>query len=169
MNPSSRAERVLRTVLAEVLPPDREACLLATTLREVARQRRHREIRKRGAVAATLAVLVALTVLKWPQSPAPTRLRAAASAPPTAAVPVIASRPLAPSLFVETRTGLTPLIESDASSVDQVATADALQRATSLTDDELLALLAGQPAALVTTGGETRLVLAARSDRAENP
>ena len=165
MHPHPRAEGLLPSVLAEVLPPDREAGLLATTLREVARLRRHRELRKQGAIVATLAVVLALSARQWHRQPTTPPVPPASSATLTVsaadAVPVITSRPLPASLVVETQSGLTPLVESDAASRGWVETADELPRATPLTDDGLLALLAGHPAALVRSGGETRLVLAA--------
>lgn len=167
MNP--RAETLLQCVLREVLPPDREACLLATTLREVARQRHRRALCSRAAAVAALALAVTLTALQKSRpsgtSPAPPAHPGALAASATHVLPVIASQPLASSLIVQTRPGLTPLVQSAAGSTACVETADAGSQATNLTDDELLALLAGTPAALVRIGGETRLVLAALDDR----
>lgn len=168
MNPNPGVENLLRNVLADVLPPTHEAGLLATTLGEVARQRRRRTLQKRGALGVATAVLATLALLPWTRSPAPVSLSIPSPAPRTAAaanaVPVIASQPLPAPFVVETRLGLTPMVASGRTDLGWVETGDGTQHATVLSDDDLLSLLAGKPAALVRNDGETRLVLVGGSE-----
>jgi len=168
MNPNPGVENLLRTVLADVLPPAHEADLLATTLGEVVRQRRRRTRQRRGTLVVATAALATLALLPWTRSPAPVQLAIPSPAPRTVAaantVPVIASRPLAPLLVVETRPGLTPIVASGNTHLGWVETGDAAQHAAVLSDDDLLTLLAGKSAALVRNDGETRLVLAGGSE-----
>lgn len=160
MHPSPRTDRLLRSVLAEVFPAHREAGLLSATLREVARQRRLREVQRRLAVVAALTGTLGLTALLWPRPPASGSLAdVASSGEPTSSpgsVRVVASRPLPSAMIVQTAAGSTPIIESEPG---PVATAGASFPPVLLTDEELLSLLAGQPAALVKEQGTSRLVV----------
>ena len=169
MNPNPGVENLLRNVLADVLPPAREADLLATTLCAVTRHRRRRMLQTRGAFVVGAAALATLALLlrTWTRSPARGQLADAWSASRTVAaansVPVITSRPLSPPLVVETQPRLTPIVASGRTDLGWVETRDAAQHATVLSDDDLLALVVGRSAALVRNDGETRLVLAGGS------
>lgn len=163
MHPPPSTDRLLRSILAEVLPADCEADLLAATFREVARQRRLREVRKRAGVVAALTVMLGLTALLWPRPPLPDPPADVASSGGPASVPggvrVVASRPLPSSMVVETEAGSTPIIESETGYMSGLATADASYPPVLLTEEGLLSLLAGQPVALVKDQGTSRLVV----------
>lgn len=164
-------DQLRHSLLEEVFPPALAARSLAETLREVNRRRRWRELRQQGGILAMLTALLGWTALQWPRSPTEPALPAAP--PASRSIRVVATRPLPASMvvrtdsratarlgWVRTSSGVTAVVESGPAWGAWVETDAEPHRAQELTDDELLALVAGRPAALVRSGDEARLVLA---------
>jgi len=132
-------EDMLAAILAEDSPAGFREAMLGETLRMARGRRRFRQGRRAIAVCA-VAGLLAICI--WRQWPAP----AAASRETIAAAPVytlVLSRPLPASEIVATVSG----------------------GYRTLNDDQLLGLVAGEPAALVRTGpGSEELVFAKAGD-----
>ncbi len=146
-------EPLLEAVLAETLTPVFRDDSLAATLGEV-RLRKRVQRWQRGTLAVLLGVGLPLAV--WLRQ-VPTNL------PPTAqahSVRVVESQPLPPGMLVETRVGSVPIVKSAPGGAGLVATDDTRDKASEITDAELLTLVAGHPVALVRDGGGARLVFA---------
>ena len=140
MNPP---DQFLSDVFGE--PEEFRDALLAQTLRQVRRRRIFRRCRQ-GFTA--VAGVVAVAVVCW-RTFQPTPLRLPAKAPDLV---VIRSQPLPPSMIVETRPdGLTEVASSSATYA-LVETGAAKRLFREIDDEQLLALLAGKPAALVRRG-----------------
>ena len=151
--PSDR-ERLLAEVLAEAEPPDFRAGILAGTLR-LARRRRH--TRRAWRVSALLATVGALGFFAWHVSPSLT---------PRASHEVVVTRPLAASAQIRTRSFESAGIINSFSSVVMVQTRLDNGAVRRISDQELLALAAPRPAALIRLGPQTqKLIFTDASDQ----
>mgnify|MGYP001555638803 CR=1 FL=1 len=147
MNARSDRERLLADVLAEAAPPDFRAALLGETLR-LARTRRH--TRRAWRASAVLAVVATLGFFARRASPSLT---------PRASHEVVVTRPLAASAQIRTQSFESAGIITSFSSVVMVQTRlddGAVRR---ISDQELLALAAPRPAALIRVGPQTQKLI----------
>jgi len=146
MNPDPDKERLLAEVFAEPTPGLREAAL-AETLRLAGGRRLRRRLQRTGAAL----LVAALAAWLWrPQALPPSLVRQPPVVPrnyelvPNAAFPasaLVSSVPLAAEQTVGSHDG-----------VDIVHTTASSGRFEAITDDQLLALVAPRPAALVRVG-----------------
>jgi hypothetical protein len=162
MNRPTDKENLLAEVLAEASPADFRAAMLAETLR-LARRRRH--FRQARRIAGVLVVMGMLTVLVVQQSPKPTVV----SAPLVKkalkqSYELVCTQPMPASAFVSTRTFSWNQLAVSAGAVVEITTTTGGFRL--INDNELLALLADKPAALIRTGPHSEeLVFANPEDR----
>ncbi|MGD0016170.1 MAG: hypothetical protein ABSC38_01440 [Verrucomicrobiia bacterium] len=152
MKQPTKTERLLDEVLAETISADFSQGLLEQTLHQARRRRRIRHLRQ-GLLM--LAALGALPFWLWHlKTSAPVQnteeIRSAPQMAP--AFVVVKTRPLSPGMLVETQTGLATTISTTPSAITLVATRPADQSFRLLDDDQLLALVADQPAAMVRLG-----------------
>jgi hypothetical protein len=146
------SNRLLNAILEDAAPEEFRASLLAETLRLV-RQRRRARIVNRGIV--WLALAVALPLLLWrtfqglPPAPLPLAPILPAQRMESPSYRLVVSRPLDPNLVVLTESGSVNLVTSSSLSVGVIESPAAGGLYHDLSDDELLLLCAGRPAALV--------------------
>ena len=155
MNEPDR-EDLLSEVLADAAPAEFRAALLDATLLRVRRQRRWRQTRRAAAVVGALA-LIALRISRVmpPHPPTTERERSyeLVRTQPLPATSVVATKPLAAGQLIAS-SGNVAIIRTD--------TAADLQL---INDDQLLALAAPRPAALVRLGpASAELVFADAED-----
>ena len=134
--------RLLDDILGEISPPHFRAEMLERTLKQVRRQRQLRQL-NHGLLAA--AVIMVAGFMAWriyaPRSQRP--------ALPIAMVNLVSSRPVSPSMIVESNTNFVHTITSLGTTVAIVQTQTSHPEMRELNDDELLAMVNGQPALLV--------------------
>jgi hypothetical protein len=152
---------LLDAVLEEAAPLEFREALLART---VLAARRHRRVRQWSRSAAAVAVILGGPLALWtftrPQEKPP------GVKPPL--VQMVSSQPLSPGQVISTRQGATPVIATSGQAVRRVETTSAAPPCKLLTDEQLLALFAGQSPALVrhdTSAAE--LILAAPVDEGD--
>ena|SRR5438477_9451780 len=133
---------LLDDVLTEGVSAEFRNELLERTLRQVRRRKHVRQLNQ-TLLAATLSAGLLLTVWKayFPSS------HSAKSELPV--LDVVTSRPVAPSMIVETEIGAISLIRSSDADLAVVHSQFGEGLFQEINDQELLALLAGRPAALV--------------------
>jgi hypothetical protein len=147
-------EDLLHAVLGEM--PDARSTTLELALNG-ARHRRRARVLRRGAVA--MAAIVAVGFALWPRPPG----SSLANDPPPALATgplIVRTAPLPDELLVNSRAEPADTVHSIAASISLVRTSRAGAGYRSITDDELMDLVAGQPAALVSVAGQKRLVIA---------
>ena len=140
MNPDPH--RLLDEVLEEAAPSEFRSALLEQTLRHVQRRRVARRT-LRGLVA--FAFLMALPLAIWRTVVIPRNHNGAGPAN-TARV---SSQPPAAFMLIESKPGAVSIVTTSAKSVVMVETAAAKDSFKEISDEELLALVAGRPAVLV--------------------
>ena len=145
MNPPPYRARLLDDVLAETAPADFRTALLGETLRLARGRRRWRQARRTSAV---LAVALLLGVAVWRNLPS----RGSGAGPAVAACEIVHTQPLPADAIIRTRPlGVDQWVGSIASvGVVRTTAADGMLHL--LSDEELLALAAPEPAALVRVG-----------------
>lgn len=138
-------ERLLDDMLGDASPAGFREALLGETLRLARHRRRFRQTQRAAATLAVLGVLAALVSRNLPRHPA-------VSPPPVVSYEIIHTQPWPVAAIVTTQ----PL--SADRLVASVATADIVQTTATgrgfreIDDDQLLALVAPRPAALVRLG-----------------
>jgi hypothetical protein len=145
MKNQSDPDRLLDDILADAAPPEFRAEMLEQTLQQV-RQRSRVRRWNRSIVVVTLVVSIPL--LGWKLFVATPK--SGKSPPPSFSL--VRSQPLGPSLIVETKLGIVKIITSSPSTFAFVETELGKHLVTEINDDQLLALVAGRPAALVRQG-----------------
>jgi hypothetical protein len=147
MNHEPDNEQLLADVLAEAAPTDFREALLGETLRLARQRRRWRQTRRTAALLVALgllAVLVRQNFLPHPLAPMP------AAKAKVKSYELVRTQPLSAGAIVVTRS-----LSAD-QLVASVATAEMIQTSSGnfrvINDDELLALVAPRPAALVRLG-----------------
>jgi hypothetical protein len=135
-------ERLLDDVLEESIPPGFRGELLEQTLRQVRRRKRARRV---GQSLLITALLVGLPLALWKRTPPPAATIAVRPQPDG----LVRSRPLPPSMIVETRSGSVYFVASSAITVIPVETRRGENLFREIDDDQLLALAGGRPVALV--------------------
>ena len=145
MNPPADRERLLDDVLSEAAPADFRTALLGETLRLARGRRRLRKVRRAGAA---IVIVSLLGVLVWRSLPPGAGTRR----PPVTSCEIVHTQPLPAGAIVRTQPlGADRLVVSVAS-VGEIRTAPATGILHLINDDELLALAAPIPAALVRVG-----------------
>src|ERR1039457_6915382 len=155
-------ENLLAEVLAEASPADFRAALLAETLRLARRRRQFHHARQ---AAAVLAVAGLLAILVAQQFSRPTTI-----SPPLAkkivkqSYALVWTQPLPASAVIRTRYFSATESAAFVPKIMEVVTVSGGFRL--INDDELLALLADKPAALIRTGPNSKeLVFANPEDQ----
>jgi hypothetical protein len=162
MNLPPENERLLNDLLAEGAPADFRQGLLGQTLNLARRRRRWRQTRR---AATALAVLVGLAVLWWRAAPRHESAPAPVAAQP-GVVRVQTSR-LPARALTHTLPLPAELQVTSVATVPVVSTLPSSGRFQELSDNELLALVAPKPAALVWRGPHSaELVFMSPDDRA---
>jgi len=99
-----------------------------------------------------VAVLAALVFWLWPRERA-ALIQAAKDSPRVLpAINFVETLPLPPGMMVDTRAGLVAMIPTSLATLSLVETLPASELFQQLNDNQLLALVAGQPIALVRYG-----------------
>jgi hypothetical protein len=145
MNRKADNDQLLADVLSEAAPADFREALLDSTLRLARRRRRFRQVR-RGTMV--LAVLGLAAILVWRYVP-----QHRAVVPPAAAsYRLVHTQPLPASGIVTTQPFSPHRLIASAATVELVRTTAISGGFRVINDDELLALVAPRPAALVRRG-----------------
>ena len=142
MNHPADNERLLTDVLADASPAGFRQTLLGETLRLA---RRRRQLRQTRRALATLAVLAVAGILAW-RGFAP---RPPVREPLSASCPIVHSRPLDAAAIVTTQPLLPGQITSTVAGTHIVTIVTTSGGFRVIDDDELLALAASRPVALV--------------------
>ena len=148
MNHQADKESLLAEVLAEASPAGFREALLAETLRLTRRRRQFRRVRRIAGVLVLMGLLVVLVAHHFSKLPA--------VSPPiakqieTQSYKLVRTQPLPASALVSTRSFSTAGFAAAVPKAVEVATVSGGFRL--INDDELLALLADKPAALIRTG-----------------
>ena len=140
MNPDPH--RLLDEVLEETAPADFRSAVLEQTLRHVRRRRVARRT-QRGLVA--FALLVGLPLVIWRTVLIPQNHNGAGPAK----MAKVSSQPPVAFMLIESKPGAVSIVTSSPGAVVMVETAAAKDSFKEISDDELLALVAGKPAVLV--------------------
>jgi hypothetical protein len=163
MNLPSENERLLNDLLAEGTPADFRLALLDQTLGLARWRRRWRQTRR---AAAALAVFAGLAVGLWRLAPPPPPAPVPAAA--RSSVEIVRTRPLPAGALVSTQPFPSERQATSALTVTVVTTLPGSNLLRELSDNELLALVAPRPAALVWRGPHAaELVFVNPADRAE--
>src|SRR5450631_4116512 len=148
MNERTDNQDLLAEVLAEASPADFREAMLAETLRLARRRRRIRQTRPVAGVLVMAGLLVVLVAHHFSKLPV--------VSPPTAkqiepqSYQLVRTQSLPASALVSTRSFSATGIASTVPKVVEIATVSGGFRL--INDDQLLALLADKPAALIRTG-----------------
>jgi len=148
MNNRADQENLLAEVLAEAVPMDFRAAMLAETLHLARRRRQFRRVRPTTGVlvlVSLLAVLVAQHFSKPPGVSLPLAKKIK-----TQSYMLVRTQPLPASALVRTRSFSATGFAVSVPKVVEIATVSGGFRI--INDDELLALLADKPAVLIRTG-----------------
>ena len=149
------SQRLLAELLEEAAPAEFRDALMSQTLCQVRRRRRVRVLNRALLMAA---LLVGLPVLFWrafvfpPERPA-SRAFVTRNPAPTS-YHLVRSQPLNAAMIVETQPGTTPIVSSLSGTAAVVETKPGEHLFNELTDEQLLALLAGRPVGLVRYSAE---------------
>jgi len=159
MNHEPDNEQLLADVLAEAAPADFREALLGETLRLAHRRRRWRQTRRAAALLAALGLLAVLVRQNFPTPPL-------APKPVTKAkvnsYELVCTQPLSAGAMVVTRPLSTGQLVASGATTKMVQTSSGNFRV--IDDDELLALVASRPAALVRLGPHSERLIFADPD-----
>lgn len=148
-------QKLLDDVLAESSPPDFRAALLGETLRLARRRRRWRQTRS----AASVLVVVALTLL-FALENQPRKMdapRPLAKTPSIQSYQLVVTRPLSAGKVIATSEFSPVKLVSSALLVTEIATThDSFHR---VNDEQLLALFGPRPPLLIRTGPDSEELL----------
>jgi len=139
-------EKLLDDLLEESAPPEFRAALLDRTLRQARRRKNFRRLNSALAVAACAAILALAFFKTRRQAPI------VANQVPRPDLIVVHSRPLNPAQIVSTQPRLVNMVSSSALSFTLVETHVSERLYAEIDDQQLFALLAGRPVALVHRG-----------------
>jgi len=159
MSDRSEPQQLLDDVLAESAPADFRAAALNGVLRQVRRRRRWRHARH---AAGGLAVLLLATIMAW-QHPAKKIIAPlpVASGPAPKNFQLVETQPFPAAAIVSSQNFAEIPTVSTAPGIAEVTAAASLHF---INDTQLLALLAGHPAALVRTGPNSEELVFANPD-----
>jgi hypothetical protein len=147
MNHEPDNEQLLADVLAEAAPADFRAALLGETLRLACRCRRWRQTRRATALLVALGLLA---VLVWQNFPPPPLAPMPEAKAKVKGYELICTKPLSAGAMVVTRPLSADQLVASVATAEIVQTSNGIFRV--INDDELLALVASRPAALVRLG-----------------
>ena len=144
MKPESEQNSLLDDVLSEAAPADFERALLDGTLRAV---RHRRRLRRASPGLAVAGVFAAIAVAVWNALLPTTPVNLVR---PT--LHIVRSQPLPASMVVGTKPGSVVVVTSSPTTFVMVETGSIKDPFQEINDEQLLALAAGRPAALVRQG-----------------
>jgi hypothetical protein len=148
MRHATDQRRLLADVLAEAEPTGFRGALLGETLRLAGSRRRARRLRR---ATAALAVLGLFGTLAWRFL----LLGHGVFTPTATSCAMVQTEPLPPGAIVRTQPFAADRIVVSVATVDVVRTTPNSGKLRNLNDDELLALVAPRPAALVRVGPQS--------------
>jgi hypothetical protein len=151
MKNQPEADRLLDDIFGENISPDFKNDVLDQTLRRVRRRKSMRRV-NRGVIVLALFVCLPLAVWRWPVRP-PQPLRSS-----MLGYGLVNSKPLDPSMIVESKADGLNVITSSPSTVVVIESIPGQDLFQEIDDQQLLTLLAGRPAALVRQGPQAELV-----------
>jgi hypothetical protein len=158
MNRGPEHERLLADVLAENSPAEFREALLGETLQRVRRRRRVRQSLRAGSVIAVTALLA---VFLWRFLPSRSGLLANKSG--NTNYELVQTRPLSSGMVIATRPLTAGQLIQSRPTVAQISTTrNGMVRW--INDDELLALVAPRPAALVRLAPDQELLVFANPE-----
>jgi hypothetical protein len=158
MNRGPEHERLLADVLAEDAPAEFREALLGQTLQRVRRRRRNRQALRAGSVFVVAGLLA---VLVWRFFPAGSS--SSSNKPGSKSYELVRTQPLPASLVTGTRPLSVEQLTASQPTVTQLSTThNGIVRW--INDDELLALVAPRPAALVRLAPDHELLIFANPE-----
>lgn len=165
MNKKNNNDELLNDVLGEAAAVGFREALLNTTLGAVRRRRRFRYARN---VAGVLIVLAVLAVLIFPRHPGkqPIAIAPTNEKPIEKSYTLVSTIPLPTNAIIKTHSLATVQFVSSRTAVEIVQTTAGNYRI--INDEELLALVAAHPAALVRTGPHSEKLIFANPQDAKN-
>jgi hypothetical protein len=147
MNHEPDNEQLLADVLAEAAPADFRETMLGVTLRLAHRRRRRRQTRRVTVWLVALGLLAVLVRQNFPAHPlAPVPVAKAK----VKSYELVRTQPLSAGAIVVTRSLSANQLVASVATTEMVQTGNGSFRV--INDDELLALVASRPAALVRLG-----------------
>jgi hypothetical protein len=159
MNHEPDNEQLLADVLAEAAPADFREALLGETLRLACRRRRWRQTRR---AAALLVALGLLAVLVRQNFPTPPRAPMPVTKAKVKSYELVCTQPLSAGAMVVTRPLSAGQLVASGATTEMVQTSSGNFRV--INDDELLALVASRPAALVRLSPHSERLIFADPD-----
>jgi hypothetical protein len=147
MNHEPDNEQLLADVLAEAAPADFREALLGETLRLACRRRRWRQTRRASAVLVALGLLAVWVRQNFPPHPLAPMPVAKAK---VKSYELVRTQPLSAGMIVVTQPLSVGQLVASGATTEMVQTSGGNFRV--INDDELLALVASRPAALVRLG-----------------
>jgi hypothetical protein len=159
MNPEPDNEQLLADVLSEAVPADFREALLGETLRLARRRRRWRQTRRAAALLVALGLLAVLVRQNFPPQPLVPMPVAKAK---VKSYELVRTQPLSAGAIVVTRPLSTGQLLASGATTEMVQTSSGNFRV--INDDELLALVASRPAALVRLGPHSERLIFADPD-----
>jgi hypothetical protein len=159
MNPKPDNEQLLADVLSEAVPADFREALLGETLRLARRRRRWRQTRRAAALLVALGLLAVLVRQNFPPQPLVPMPVAKAK---VKSYELVRTQPLSAGAIVVTRPLSTGQLLASGATTEMVQTSSGNFRV--INDDELLALVASRPAALVRLGPHSERLIFADPD-----
>ena len=157
MKNTAEQQRLIDDVLAESASEQFRSAVLEQMLRVARHQRRVRAFEKASILILLLALLAWWSSASLSRRHSPQQLARPQRAARAYGLVLSASAPR--GMLVATEPGLTPLVESVHSAVAIVETRPDQHLFKEIGDEQLLVLLAGQPAALVREGASRATVL----------
>jgi len=162
MNNHADQEKLLADILAESSPAGFRATLLAETLHLAQQRRRLRQVRRTSGVILLAGLLTIVVMQRFSKSPIISPSPAAATLNP--AYHLVRTRPMPVTALVNTGIRSAVQLVTTMPSVIEIATMNGEYRL--INDNELLAMLADKPAALIRTGPHSEeLVFASPADQ----
>ena len=157
MNRIPDDDQLLSDVLSEASPADFREALLGETLQHVRRHRRQRQARRAAAAFAAVGLIGLLAWRILPPQPATPLVEST-----KANYPLVRTRPLPPGMITTTR----PLTAQFLATRVAVPVIETMRTPgfRVINDDELLALVAPRPAALVRLSPEHELLVFANPE-----
>jgi hypothetical protein len=145
MNQPTDNDRLLADALTDTAPAGFRDALLGETLRWARRRRRFRQTRR---AAAMLVMLSALSFLVWLTVPRHPVVRP----PPLISCKIISTEPLSASAIIATQPFSADRLVASVPTANVIRTTATSGEFREIDDDDLLALVAPRPAALIRFG-----------------
>jgi Sec-independent protein secretion pathway component TatC len=152
MKPPGKTEQLLNDILTDTASAESDQSMLRQMVQEARRRQHVRRLRQALLVLSAVgAVLIWLRPRERPATVQTAKeIQATLRAAP--AVVYVETQPLPPSMVADTQTAPVAMVPTASPSITLVATRPANELFQQLDDDQLLALVASQPVALIRYG-----------------